>query len=97
MPFLLEPQTEAELPSVTDLFDRRWRVILNTPPTQYLAMEHWLTHFTTGFVHVQFVIAVNVSGVWKQALYGGESRMFVGFENRDDALLFKIRFNDVHE
>lgn len=71
-----------ELSTPTVKFDKKYKTVLEVDfeyDSSYLDIVYWLDENTNGGVDIKFVTE--------------SKNMFIGFENSDDALLFKIRFS----
>ena len=61
-------------------FDKKFRTIVSVPQEYNNDMIDWINKNSNGNVSLQFSEQ--------------DSKCFIGFENDDDALFFKIRFQD---
>ena len=89
------PQTVSSKPSIIlpdQFFDKKYKNIISIEDSKYLIVEDWLSKHSLSNVSIQFLNASEYSGGWVIDEQG-ESRIFIGFEGVDDALLFKIKFS----
>jgi hypothetical protein len=76
---------------VYDLFDRRFKHIISCDATpDLLLILDWVNIHTVGTVKVELIVATKLGDTWGVDP-GGTLRAFFGFENSDDALVFKIK------
>lgn len=70
-------------------FDKRFKTIIERDLDIYIL--EWLNENTKDEVQVKVLSAQKVENKWV-IFAPGQRRMFIGFENKDDALYFKLKF-----
>lgn len=78
--------------SIRSCFDDKFTIILSRKTTlDHYSILDWINLNSSGRVSSKSLKVENKGGEWTISSIG-EYRSFFGFENSDDALLFKIRF-----
>lgn len=79
-PLLIEPQEN--LP----VFDKKYKsIVVYSQSEKYYEITEWLEKNTAGLVSIKLSDELAFFGA-------SNSKMYIAFENSDDALLFKIKF-----
>lgn len=76
-------------------FHKRYKTIVSVHDSEYLAIQDWLSSNSNGSVEIKMFVVTKYNNEWVQCSPDdiGNIRPFVGFENEDDALFFKIKFS----
>jgi hypothetical protein len=79
---------------IRDYFDKKYKIIIDRElDSYYVEILDWLNKNSNFSVDVKIYIAEKYNGEWiYSSSTTGKTTMFIAFENEDDALFFKIRY-----
>lgn len=77
---------------VTNQFDKRFKTIIERElDITYFYILEWLNENSINDVQVKAFHVQKIDNKWV-IFPSGRQRLFIGFENKDDALYFKLKF-----
>lgn len=78
----------------SSMFDRKYKTVLKfTKTTEYSSMIDWVDKNSTGLVSIRQVSATLKIDPSTGGFLQINSTVYVGFENEDDAIFFRIKYS----
>ena len=89
---IIEEKFNAEMIEIKNCFDKNYKIILDRPMLHdHVEMIDWINKNSIGKVSIRLYSAYKMKQGWVISPVG-KSRVFIGFENLDDAIVFKLKY-----